>query len=374
MRTTRVIVAAGVLALALWPGRGEAQVPKVPTIEEIAARWQQRQDASKTFRIEWTQAVFYPKGACSTAAPKDFDPGQVFPPADVTHDERGLLVMDGGKARLEQTEKLLNTYTKSFTDSQSQTVYDGKTGSMLVDVGGDHKRMTRESTPTSRLLVTTDTKPALLTFRPLRVDTGGLDLDLFRVTGRTAGVNGVRCVEVAAVSNTPTAGSTLWLDPTRDDHIVRVQQTGAGRYGLIQYDIDYVADGPGRWRPAGWVSVFQLRGGQLHKRVKATVTACSVGGAAPAGTFSTDPPPNTRVEDYSDTGQTTEFVVRPDGSRREVLPGERSEKYDILVRTEPGEPLGRPVRSWWGRNWMWVMGGVAILAGLAGLVVRRRRS
>ncbi|MBX9628557.1 MAG: hypothetical protein K2X82_32470 [Gemmataceae bacterium] len=375
MKTTRVIAAAGVLALALWPGRGGAQAPKVPTIEEITARLQQRQDASKTFRIRWTQSVLFPKGACSKASPKDYGVGEVFPPTDTTLPGHGSVVMDGEKARLENHMKIVNTVTKSFSDLDILATYDGKTGALLHDSGSAPKRMSRQPDPSPRMLVTTNTSPFLPAFRPLGVGFGGWDPNELRVTGRTALVNGAQCIEVGFIGTTPTAGTTLWLDPGRDYHLVRYQQYGSGQYALTQYDIDYTADAPGRWRPAGWVSIFQLQGGHLYRRVKASVTECAVGERVSSGEFSTEPPPNTRVEDSSGPDDVSRFVVRPDGSRRDVLPDERNQPFDVLVRTEPGEPLDRPVRSWWGRNWMFIAGAGAAVAGAAGLigVARRRR-
>lgn len=371
MQVKRLLVLIATLFSAL---EARAQPPKNATIEEIVVRWKQRQEATKTFRITWTQTVLYPKSGYSTAYPSVTGAGATFPPNDLTLAQSGLVVMDDTKARYEYQGHAYSTISKSFTESSIASRYDGKTGASLREAQeGDYTLVTRRTATAPPRLSSTITEPFLRAFRPANSQLSGLDLDYFQVTGRRSAVNSRDCIELTLRSAQPGVKTTLWLDPEREYHVVRYHQTlERGVFSLIQDDVRYEKDSSGRWLPNSWIHTQKNRTGGVLLTVNAKVTECEVCGPVDSDLFDTKPPNNSRVTEFRPDGKTEQYVIRPDGNRRDVLAGEETLSHSHLVSSEPGEGLGATRQSWLSRNWISLVGGVLFLCGLTGAILVRR--
>ncbi len=349
------------------------QPQQAPTIDDIAAKWKQRQDAIKTFRIAWTQTVLYPKGGYSEGYPTSAGKGELVPTANTTFTEKGLLIVDAEKARYEFEGHAYAPHKKQFVDDSFQALYDGKTGASLRESGEAGVAIVNKQSGRRPLRLTTvDNVPILRAFRPQSAELGSPDLDVFQVSGRTENINSVACIELTLRKPAPGVSTSLWLSPSQDYHICRYHQVLAtGDISLIQYDATYKHDGE-HWVPSSWTHVRKSRRGQLVKSTTSVVTECVIGSPVSPATFDTTPPNNSRVNEYNkDDSLVGKYIIRPDGSRRKVVRGEESVPFASLVSTEPGEPIGKPVNSWFSRNWIVVVGVSVFVLGLVGVLFRR---
>lgn len=353
-----------------------AEDQKPVSIEEIRTKWQQQQDSAKTFRLSWEQSVFFPSGGFGEVY---LDEKVRFPVADITLKENGSILMDNVKAKFQFEGYAYSARDKSFVEHKYEAIYDGKTGAIIRD--GVEAGVTVVNLQSGRRpprLTTTSNIPILRSFRPSSLEFGGYDLDKFIVTGRVMVINGVNCLELALKSPPQGVKTLLWLAKEQQYHVVRSQQLlEQGSCSLIQYDVRYFQQSNGMWVPESWNHITKSRSGRIVSSTKATVKECEILGRVDTETFTIKAPAKSRVTEYdiNDSPQ-KKYITRPDGSQREILPGEDSMGYQQLVDTQPGELLEKP-SSWFSRNWITVLGVIFVLCGLVSslyLVTRRRVS
>ncbi|MDY3561066.1 hypothetical protein R5W23_002325 [Gemmata sp. JC673] len=295
-----------------------------------------------------------------------FKPTDVVPPADVTNPETASLLVDGARLRYEYRSKVYSVGDKSWADLNYRSIYDGKTGAYLED-DQTYLYVSRDAGPRPPHVSSIFSFPALLTLRPAEPVLTGFGIGTFDVTGRTVTVDKTVCVELS-YSGAPGNATKVLVDPARNYLPMRTQRViESGPYSVMQCDFSYAAHDRLGWSPTGWRwSAVVRKGGTVALSVRATVTEFEVEASIQPMAFDTSAPPNSLVEDA--TGEKLErYVVRPDGSRRAVAPGEMHKPFEVLLATEPG---GGPRLSWWGRNWRLVAAALTV-GGLIGLVCFR---
>ena len=369
--STRIVGALCVLGLIV--AVAPAQPAGGATADTVAAAWKAREDSVKSFRIRWEQTVTYPKGSYSQAYPADVPKGKEFPPTEHSAVESLSVEADGERFRFEYSGEVYSTVTNGWDKLSFVALYDGKTGSRLQDIPEiGYTRVNRSKDAPSSIRCV-ETVPVCYAFRPAHPRLGPADLDKFQTTGRTLTIRGRNTIELGPRKPVPGAESFIWVDPERGFVVVRTHQSIPNHsIAAMQYDIDYRAGPNGVWLPAGWVWTEKGRRG-LIRTVRANVKECEINLGIPDATFDTTPPPGSQVTEFENGTGKEWYVIRPDGSRRDVLPGESRRAYAELVTTEPGELIGQP-RSWWYRNLWTVIGAAAFILGIVGAAVLRARA
>jgi hypothetical protein len=189
------------------------------------------------------------------------------------------------------------------------------------------------------------------------------DLSRFRNSGRKARIGGRECLELSFMTKSGKGSNSLWVDPSRGYVLVRrqiVYSHPSSPSAAVQEDIDYQEPAPGVWVPRGWTTIDKGWKVPVSMKCVATVTLVELPRSIPAERFDTTPPPRSFIIERDGDNRTT-YVVRPDGSRQAVEPGQVSEALQGLGSA--------PTPSWWWRHrWIAIVGAVALAGALAGLV------
>ncbi len=142
---------------------------------------------------------------------------------------------------------------------------------------------------------------------------------------------------------------TIWVDPDQGYAIRRMSKRGD--FGEMRVDLWHTLDavkGPVLMR---WKEVTTLPGGEFRSSKEAIVQTAKVNHNLADSRFTFEFPVGTRVIDTSGGAKAeTKYIVRADGSKRMILPGEgaRAKSAEELMSTESGELLeDRPGHSRW---------------------------
>ena len=135
---------------------------------------------------------------------------------------------------------------------------------------------------------------------------------------------------------------TLWIDPARDNLIVRWDRT-LQESASACLSIEYTRDKQHGWLPSQWRETYSWSSGN-----SATATRIAINEQYPVSTFRLTFPPGTEVRDRK---LAQRYVIGPDGSKTQIEqfhPVELETIYDSLNRTtdfviDP-EPLERCAR------------------------------
>jgi hypothetical protein len=363
-----VLFAAGV-ALLVRPGAVQAQ-PADPVLEEVKAAWKKRQETARAVRVSWVQKDTRPRGTINVSIPKDVKDGEILPPTDTTHEAKCKLLIDGDKSRIFTDEMIWNVPLKSFQRMEIDSAFQDGRSVSLNRFGGQpfpggsikKERWNSNSRDVSQW-------PVLAAFRGTDPDAmNRMDLGAYTTARRTP-LGGVPMVEVMREKNETRGEVKIWVDPAQDFAARRFEQYS--RDGNLQQRITIGTrkDVSGLWVPNTW-SAALYDGPKLIRTVEAKVGELAVNPDTTPDDFRIDFPVGTKVTDS--TGATTrDYIVREEGKVREIPRRELAQKYEDLVRTEPGELVPGPRPSVWVRYQL-VWWGMCILAVGVLLLIGRR--
>jgi hypothetical protein len=155
------------------------------------------------------------------------------------------------------------------------------------------------------------------------------DFDQFKLfTGEKIG--GIACVELR--KTTGNFQYSIWCDPNREFLPIRHSWQYEGGEGNV-LDWVYHKDGKGQWTLSGWESKRTDKAGAVKWAAKAEVKKLELDHKFAAGAFSPKPPPGSHVSVYEEDELKEEYLVRPDGSKRELKQSERNKSFDELSKT-----------------------------------------
>lgn len=327
-------------------------------IEQIRAAWQARQDRLRSFEIEWD-------GIALDLSAK--------PPVErVTHYR---LACDGTKARLERHGPAPHVSGPGgvFVERDHSVVYNGVDRRMMFN-GPDHGNHPAGFLNSQKGFADSDENQysilgALLSFRPLSLKLGGIDLAAYHVSDRRGSINGVPC-RILERQVHPTSVKRVWVADGEDFRIMR-QELVRPRHALYQLTLMYEPHDALGLVIRSWSNVVYDRDGKAAETMTVKVTALALNERIDASEFEYEFPPGTIVE--NETSRQT-GVVREDGTVRVVTPGELASGggWDrFMTSSAPPEALAfdggsqRPI-------WPYLAAGIAALA--AGAWTWRRRA
>jgi hypothetical protein len=309
-----------------------------PTIEDVKKAWKARQEEYKSFRIEWVETRKIKKGEYDL----DIDEEQTspHPPEDHETTTKRSLAMDGDKFAGTTEGQSYYAGKKTWVPSMHAGFFDGQSsleldplavpgwGRATIRSGKDHL---------DAGLLTSATRPILRFCRPLgSLAYIGLDFKEFQFSGRTEKIRGVACVKMVVDDD-----YSIWCDPERGYLPIRERYRypkGEGYY----FDWKYRQE-KDRWLLAGWEVTWVELDGSSSLYAKVEVKKWESVPKFAADAFSPKLPPSSHITVYFNGKQKEEYLIRPDGSKRQTKSSERNKTYDELVKTNAdGTPYVPP--------------------------------
>ncbi len=345
----RVGVMAWVLTLGVSGGALYAAVPDLETIIEALEK---RQSRVKTAELAWVKTVTYARHSM-----KD-DQNRVFPDRDTIIERRGLLIIDGEKARYESQGK--QWYVNDHTLKEAHEIWttDGKVSMGLTTgeiVGKVPAGLIGKSA--SSLAVNVEARPLMIAFRPVPclLGTTAESRQRWTIAPRLERLDGVDCV---VLRDARTQGSEMryWLAPSQDFAPLRYAVYQQGRI-LRQCDMKYRQDAEHGWVPAEWRSVeLNRKTGAVDIQAHVVLKRVVINQPVDPGLFVLSFPPGTKVTD--------------ERAQELYVVGERNEKVLLAARHRKAAP---PAAY---RQWPVAVGVIVAAVCVAGSVVfwLRRRS
>ncbi len=349
-----------------------AQPSQQNQMAKILADWKAREAEIHSLRMTWTQEKLIPRGSLPKMGPEVVNrppDDAVVPPDDVRLSTTHVFELDGERVHYSQEGEDWSATKNLLTPIREERVWDGKTNSSFNDVkAATYPYGTVEG---GRMHFMFTNNPELLVIRMfarpvMPAFDGLLRPDSLRWTPRTGTANDRSCIvlEQGAASRRPgklpPSHYEVWVDSKRQSLPVRWLAISGGN-SRVDLNIEYQETDAHHWRPSRW-TLHQGGGadGTLSKSISATVQEFVLNPELPASTFAFNPPPGTMIGDKRVGSQPQFHVVRTDGTRRDLQPGESGEDYAQLVK-----PQGR-----WS---IFAIRGAALLLALIAVAVAFRR-
>lgn len=361
-----------VLAIALVVAAPAFAQPAFPTIADVEKAWQARQDYVKTLRMEWKEHVVVPRGSVSamlrgagSKVPADTpntDHDYVAPMSMALAGDK-LVTETGYQTWNHEKLKFTANPHKIFYNDKEYIVFRPKSDSVDWPIGVKYPLPEQRGVPISL--------PVLLCVRGCSQRRCGIAPQEFKVSGRSAMVNRVHCIELTyKISHKATY--SIWLAPDRDFVPIRML-LNVGATVPAKGDVTYQLDN-GIWWPTTW-SFVQTEGGRILHSSVSTVVRREVNVMIADHEFECEFPAGTRVVDGS-SAKEENYIVREDKSKRPILPREVGKTYQELVNSEPPfTPIQRVTMGRWRWAWGWLgAAGVLLCFVVVRVVLRRRRT
>jgi hypothetical protein len=271
----------------------------VPTKPEIIRAWQRRQDAVRSFEFTWTEKQTHARG---------WLPNPRYPERewlsiaglwkDRIYSIGKTLTVDGRMTRytfdIDRPAEADGVDVKSPRgDTLGLGVHRHYTYVSIFDGQQGETRLTSSlGSPPGTIVHNTanidaqnlDTRPILLTFRPLDPQMGHLLIDRAITNLRRSFYRG-RSIFLLEERHDPSGWKTiLWIDPERDFTVVRFIVDEEQRT-IVDMDIDYRQDQRWGWIPTAWRVKEMLADGSMRLVSTATVSRYTINAGIPPQQF-----------------------------------------------------------------------------------------
>lgn len=345
-----------------------ADAPRIVTKETIAQALEARQRKLQRVMFSWTEQRTEKKGWKANGLPGA--PDQIRPATDLAYSQDNSLSFDAERVRFEYRRSNWRFDDDYEGPRATIGVFDGKVDKSFYPPP-DLLGFPRGNT-SSRWSFSYDAyiQPFLWACRPL--ETSLLkDLRKWQLSARRGSFDGRECVVLEYVERAVLLRE-IWLDPMLDYALVRRMDYNEEKRLTFQCDVRYRSAMQERvFLPSSW-KIVVLRSGSPIVRVNGELKEYTIDPEFAATQFTLDYPVGTRVIDETGEGY-VEYIVRPDGSRRNVLPEEWvdaepghpeqwTEIYEHIRDTEPPDERS----SLWGWPVAVVVGAILILAIFVG--------
>jgi hypothetical protein len=190
--------------------------------------------------------------------------------------------------------------------------------------------------------------PVIVSFRGLSPSLGGVNFDNLKLLDGVV-LNGRECVVVEESGRSESIATRVYfLDRVLNYCMIKMEVKIGDTVGN-ELNVDYAPHPICGFAPKSWRHIaLHTATGETLRTETASVTQISINEATDDSAFELDFPAGTVV---SDNNRGKQFIVRPDGSERDIVSDElrRGASYDDLLNTETGE-AGRINQSSWSQT------------------------
>jgi hypothetical protein len=334
-----VLFAFGVFICAGLPAEELRPDAVDKTVATIVNVWKARQDSVRTVRFIY--------GGKESAAKESLSPpGRSLPkPPEqgISFDANEGIMLDGDKMRYQIKGSIWDAEKGELVPNEKIFTFDGEESKDFWPKGTKKADQGYINTIKHNSQVTSlHALPILMLFRPFHSSMGFFKPERY-VVGPQPGVIGDRtCLILNEVPEpTSTRVRAIWVDPARDYVVCRYAISTNGQTH-VKLDISYQQDPKHGWVPSEW-DVTELASADVVLRsFTAKVSDYAINVPLDAALFQVDFPAGTWVTDFrekSDLGSHSDYLVRPNGTKRPILRREIGAKYEQLQKTESGMAL-----------------------------------
>jgi len=332
-RDSRNLLAASLLPLSLsLLARPSVIADDAPaTVDTITSAWNARQASIESFDFEWWVKRFE-SGEWNPAVRLDAARKHVeaVPPPDTTFIATYRYVMDRGRIRMEYKGKEWSTDKSEFVPKHYVEIFDG-------NIRKSHFLESASGFPSASLggFNNNNTVGKLVWLHPLNM--------VYRPFDKAAGIFDSKKLSLKQEMSASESGPVMvlghgegdvWVDPKRDYLPIRYIVLRDG-VKVWQMDLSFNHDERDGWVPNSW-TINQLdRDGKARASESAKVLKFSINKPVADAEFELDLSAGAYVNDIS---AKQVYIVRPDGSRREIKRGEyNGHNYKELLESDPTE-------------------------------------
>ena len=317
------------LVVAVLVFASAALADEKPTIDDVKKAWKARQEANKSFRIEWVETVKVKAGAYGTDGYSNPGP---HPPEDIELKAVRSFAANGDMAAAAGEQAAYQPTKQSFVPFANSEHFDGTTGVRIMSLSQPGWVRVNIESGEKRIsgLNSTSNEAVTRLYRPLG---GGafaaFEFEGFKLfTGEKIGT--VACVELRKTTN--GFRYSIWCDPKQEFRPVRHSWQDEGGEGRV-LDWTYQKGEKERWTPSGWESKRVDKGGTTTQATKAEVKKLDLAPKFAAEAFAPKARPGSHVNEYKDGENKGNYLIRADGSKRLLLAAERSKPFDEIAKT-----------------------------------------
>lgn len=368
-------IATGLL-LAVYPSSAFAEDV---TLDLVTQAWKQAQEKVHSATFRWETRKWMAKGSQ--------DPlglGRQLPEDDVTLDYDRTLTFSQGRLRYENSGSHWNAIKQEWVNRREIYTWDDEKATRY---NGDKESASAFILDDNIMLANTELRPIQMMYRMHEPHWYVFDAHEFEISPSNEAVNGVQCwnIETARrilrekiAKNLEPLKAVYTVCPARDHGVVRyVAMNDANGMPTLEIEIEQAFDEEfDVWVPTAWTITRQRNHSPIEIETS-TVRDYSLNSRIDDDEFALELPAETMVSDtrVSNVGGPKDYVVRPDGQKREVTREEmlRGATRRELARTETGMAglrqsrsgglFSSPVTYVWGV-------GILLLLAAAGLAIR----
>lgn len=345
---------------------------KAVEIDTLISQWTAKQDSTSKLKIEWEEYVTRPKGYLSQSGLRrvlGIEDESDVPPEDSTLLEKGRLIYDGERMRLDREVWQWSNDLGRYVATPHSSSFDGvefrrvwTNGSTQTDYpDGSIQALSKHQDATSFVLF-----PIRAVFRANDENYWSVNPHLLHLTGKSAVIRGRKCLElrtrVLAGQNSDERSVEYWVDPDREFVVMRYRKSSGNKI-VRKVDIDYFHQPGLGWVPESWTMHASLDGISLYESRKGNLLHVSIPEQLSNDDFKISFPAGCVV---TDSIRDEYYVVREDHTKREIARDEYGAPYEQLLATDN--------RNSFFRNWIVWIGFFVFLAliGILSLIVIRR--
>ena len=327
--------------------------PLLPSIEEIAKKWQSRTERATRLHVSWTARRTIPKGEFDLAVQMNGgDPKKgPFPPNDAIVDEESDFLLSGSRFRLDTSafewsvkeNKLGRLSTTVTSDGTKETYYIRSTTNSSHGTATVRDPAKGEQSASLRAVALV---PVLMCWRGADHSFCTRNLHDYEVT-RMLTYNGLPCVELVRASRSRNIRDIVWLGTTIDFMPVQISTIEDG-VTLVKIDVKHTLASSKPATMTGWQTTLQTKSKRLVESTSCTITRFDLTSEIEDSQFDVKLAPGTRLVKGTRSGE-SQSVIKADGQPgREVAvrDGERIPSYEELVEAS-NKPKVFVVAQYW---------------------------
>lgn len=342
-RSSTLVCAVSLCLSVARPGCAQEHTGPPPELKAIFDNWSRREAAIRSFEVHWTREERRLIPTESVEPDQATDDAAASPRSEICTTSYNLVV-DGSRYRYSRSGDQWLRTAKRAAEFEELQVWDGElTFSFFRDPAASFPRGIVDKGPPVYDVLGSDVQALCpkLAFRPLnpalRTTINPSRLTLAK---RDEFHEGRRCVVLEQIQRSRGPGKPpqfryeLWIDHSRASLPVRVVAY-QNEFRTSDLTIQYRHDDQFAWMPAGWTFRRYGRTPQApHWTTESVVTALEVNSSIPEETFRLDFPPGSMVGDKTAARSPLFYVIRLDGTRRDLQRDEGSPDYERLI--QPG--------------------------------------
>jgi hypothetical protein len=273
-----------------WEPRDTKAIAESPTIQRILAAWKARQERLNSFHFTWDAQFRLPPNARFANRVNAKEIHLEIPASEFWGEGEDRFRAEFRKLDIRRPRVELGARCRATRNGDADATLD-----FSATLGGSPRgtRWNDHSDHESRASLL---RPLLLACRPATREATGAHPDAFHVVTENAIIDKLHCIKIEKNGKADSRIlETCWVDPNRDDVIVR-WEVGSRASTLLWATIEYQQDKQHGWLPARWeTNLWSVATEPNDGLISAKVTKYTINERFPPETFAVGFPDDTII-------------------------------------------------------------------------------